>query len=66
VSFEAILSLLIICLHDMSVAVSVVLKPLTTIVLLSMSFFLLLIDVYIWVLPSWGHKYLQLLDLLVG
>jgi len=58
VSFKGIVSLLIFCLDDLSIAVSGVLRSPTIIVILSLSFFdkvsltLLLIGSYIWLLPS--------------
>ena len=35
-------------------------------VLLSISSFMFVIVLYIWVLSCWVHRYLQLLDILVG
>ena len=48
VSFKAIVSLLIFCLEDLSIAISGVVKSPTIMVLLSMSFFMFVTnDVYI-------------------
>ena len=65
VSFEAIVSLLIFCLDDLSIVVSGVLKYPMIMVLLSMSFFMLMINSFIvFGVPPLEHKCLQLLGLL--
>ena len=66
VSFKSTVSLLILCLDYLFIVVSAVLKSPTFIVLLSLSFFIFVIVLYIWVFPCWVYQYLQLLDLLDG
>ena len=67
VSFKACVPLLILCLDDLSIDESGVLKSPTIIVLLSISpLWLLVFVLYIEVLLCWVHIYLQLLYLLLG
>ena len=64
-SFRACVSLLIICQHDLSVAVSGVLKSSAVIVLLSVSpFKAVSVALYIEMILCWVHIYLQLFYLL--
>ena len=67
VSFKAIVSLLIFWVDDLSIAVSEMLKSPTIMVLPSMSFFIFMINWFIYLGASHlVHKCLQLLGLLDG